>query len=297
MNNPSRNFRLVIAYDGTEFKGWQRQRNARTIQGDIENCLRKMVQEDVTLHGAGRTDAGVHADGMVAHFKTKRTISAEDFHQSLNSMLPGSIRIIDIHYADDDFHARFSAKGKHYRYSLFTGTIQPPNKRLYSVHVRARLNLQIMRSCLSQLKGTHDFSSFENSGSRDRNYSFGRGAVRTLSNASLTQINRDFLAIDFIGDGFLRHMVRNMVGTLLESGRERLTVNEFKKILEARDRNLGGFTAPPQGLTLVKVLYRKFYFFMAECLASRDCSFHGDERQIPASSEIVITSQNSKNSE
>ena len=255
MDNLCRNFRLLIAFDGTEFSGWQRQRDARTIQGEIEACLKRMTREDISLHGAGRTDAGVHAEGMVAHFKTARPISAENFLHSLNSMLPGSIRIYNVSIAADDFHARFSSKGKHYQYTIFTGQIQPPLKRLYSLHIKDTLNLKMMRECLNQLEGTHDFSSFENSGSRDKNNVSGRGAVRTLSTASLTEIDNDLLIFNFIGDGFLRHMVRNLVGTLLESGREQLTVDAFKKILYTKKRSLAGAKVPPQGLSLVKVFY------------------------------------------
>ena len=255
MDHTRRNLRLLIAYDGTDFNGWQRQRDARTIQGEIETCLKRMTREDISLQGAGRTDAGVHAEGMVAHFKTVCTISPEDFLRSLNSMLPGSIRIHDTEYTADDFHARFSAKAKHYQYTIFTGKIQPPSERLYSLHIRDKLNLEIIRECLSELQGTHDFSSFENSGSRDKSYAFGKGAVRTLSTASVTQRNCDFLVFDFIGDGFLRNMVRNLMGTLLEAGRNRLPVSTFKEILQAKDRTLAGATAPPHGLNLKKVFY------------------------------------------
>lgn len=255
MDHARRNIRLIIAYDGTEFNGWQRQRDARTIQGEIETCLERMAREDISLHGAGRTDAGVHAEGMVAHFKTVCKISPEDFLRGLNSMLPGAIRILDTEYITDDFHARFSAKGKHYQYTIFTGRIQLPSKRLYSLHIRDHLNLEILRGCLSELEGTHDFSSFENSGSRDKNYPFGRGAVRTLSHVSLTRTDNDFLVFDFIGDGFLRNMVRNLIGTLLEAGRERLSVSIFREILQAKDRSLAGATVPPHGLNLKKVFY------------------------------------------
>jgi len=255
MDHSYHNLRLLIAYDGTNFNGWQRQRDARTIQGDIETCLKRMTQEDISLHGAGRTDAGVHAEGMVAHFKTVRNISPEDFHHGMNSILPGSIRILNVSNAADDFHARFSAKGKHYRYTIFTGRIQPPSKRFYSLHIKNTLNLKIMQECLIQLEGTHDFSSFENTGSRDKNNPSGRGAVRTLSKASLSRVNNNSLILDFIGDGFLRHMVRNLTGTLIESGRGRLSVHTFKEILQAKDRTFAGATAPPQGLSLIQVFY------------------------------------------
>lgn len=255
MDHSYRNLRLLIAYDGTEFSGWQRQKNARTIQGDIEACLKRMAGKEISLHGAGRTDAGVHAEGMVAHFKTVRSTSPKEFLHGLNSMLPRSIRILDVNNATENFHARFSATGKQYRYTIFNGRIQPPSKRLYSLHIKDSLNLKQMQECLKQLVGTHDFSSFENSGSRDKNNSSGRGAVRTLSIASLTKIDENYLVFEFIGDGFLRQMVRNLVGTLLESGKERLSVDTFRKVLNAKDRNLAAAAAPPQGLSLIKVFY------------------------------------------
>lgn len=255
MDHLLRNIKLLIAYDGTEFSGWQRQKQCRTIQGEIESCINRITQENISLHGAGRTDAGVHAEEMTAHFKTSRAIPAEDFSRSLNSMLPGAIRILAASEVGDNFHARYSAVGKHYRYTIFTGKIQPPSRRLYSLHIKDDLNLLTVRKCLQQLEGTHDFSSFENSGSRNREDTSGRGAVRTISQASLSRTNNDLLMFDFTGDGFLRNMVRNMVGSLLDSGRERLSPDTLGEILRSKDRTLASPTAPPHGLSLIKVLY------------------------------------------
>ena len=154
-----------------------------------------------------------------------------------------------------DFHARFSAKGKRYQYVVYTGKIHPPHLRLYSVHVTAELNLKAMQNCLSSLEGTHDFSSFENSGSRDKNNCSGRGAVRTIHQAELIQQPPYTLIFQFIGDGFLRNMVRNLVGTLLEVGRGKLSADEFSAILQAKDRTMAGATAPGHGLFLKEVLY------------------------------------------
>lgn len=255
MDQPHRNIRLCIAYDGTEFSGWQRQTHDRTIQGEIEACLKRMTLDDISLHGAGRTDAGVHAEGMTAHFKTARSISTNEFIHGLNSLLPGSIRILYLKEVADDFHARFSAKRKKYRYTIFSGQIQPPTKRLYSLHVRDNLNLKTIKKCLQQLEGTHDFSSFENTGSRDKNKTSGRGAVRTIFEASLSQTGNELFFLDFIGDGFLRCMVRNLTGTLLDAGRGQLSAQTFEQILLSKDRNLAGAAAPPHGLSLIEVSY------------------------------------------
>ena len=252
----SQNFQLLIAYDGTDFSGWQRQKKDRTIQGEIESCLKHMTQEDISLHGAGRTDAGVHADGMVASFLSTSKISPANFIRGLNSMLPGAIRILEVNRATTDFHARYSAKGKRYQYTIFLGKIQPPTKRLYALHIRDSLDIELMNSCLKLVEGTHDYSSFENSGSRDKSCTSGRGAIRTISEASLSH-NKEthLLTIQFIGDGFLRNMVRNMVGALLAVGRRRITLKEFENILGAKDRTLAPPTVQSNGLCLKEVFY------------------------------------------
>ena len=256
MLSSSRNIRLLISYDGTDFSGWQRQRHDRTIQGEIERCLSLMTREEIHLHGAGRTDAGVHADGMVAHFATGSTLSCHGLLRGLNAMLPGAIRILDALQVGPEFHARFSAIGKRYQYFVYTGIILPPHRRLYSVHVTAQLNLSAIQNCLQLLEGVHDFSSFENSGSRDKNNRTGRGAVRTIYQADLIQ-QPSTLIFQFIGDGFLRNMVRNLMGTLLEVGRGKLSVAEFSAILQAKNRSMAGATAPAHGLFLKEVLYEE----------------------------------------
>ncbi len=250
------NFKIHIAYDGTDFSGWQRQKSDPTIQGEIESCLKRMTLENISLNGAGRTDAGVHAEGMVASFLTNSTIAPADFLRGLNAMLPGAIRILEVNRARKDFHARYSAKGKQYQYTIFLGEIQPPASRLYSLHIKDNLNIEMMCDCLKVIEGTHDYSSFENSGSRDKSETSGRGAVRTISEASLHHNDStNQLLIQFIGDGFLRNMVRNIVGALLSAGRGRITTEEFRKILLAKNRTLAPPTAPANGLCLKKVFY------------------------------------------
>ena len=252
---PPRTIKLLIGYDGTGFSGWQRQRHDRTIQGEIESRLTVMTTEDIHLHGAGRTDAGVHAEGMVAHFRTHSSISCEIILRGLNSMLPGAIRIYHAEEVAPSFHARFSATGKQYQYSVFTGRIQPPHLRLYTLHVTSPLDFDAMRECLKLLEGTHDFSSFENSGSRDKSDCSGRGAVRTICEAVIREITPELFAFQFTGDGFLRNMVRNLVGSLLDAGRRSITPGDFARILDAKNRTLAGPTASAHGLQLKEVFY------------------------------------------
>ena len=250
-----RNIKLTISYDGTEFSGWQRQLHDPTIQGEIEHRLTLMTGEKISLQGAGRTDAGVHAEGMVAHFGTSSTVSCYDLLRGLNSMLPRDIRILSVDDVDLNFHARYSAKGKRYQYLIYTDKIQPPHQRLYSVHVTNELHLQTIKNCLKLLEGTHDFASFENSGSRDKSISSGRGAVRTIYKAELIEEPPFQLIFQFTGDGFLRNMVRNIMGTLLVVGRGKLSTEEFSEILKAKDRTMAAATAPAHGLFLKEVIY------------------------------------------
>lgn len=255
MTKPSRHIRLQISYDGTEFSGWQRQDNARTIQQEIEEALSTMTCSIITLHGAGRTDAGVHAEAMVAHFTTSTSISCDAFFRGLNSMLPPAIRIFSADEVDETFHSRFSAKGKEYQYYVFTGPVQSPFERYYVYHFKHSLNLETIRSCLQAVTGTHNFSSFENTGTRDKSIETGRGAVRTLYLADIDVIDNEHFSFRFIGDGFLRNMVRNLVGTLLEVGRGKYTEAAFVDMLHAKNRDVAGPTAPAHGLRLKRVFY------------------------------------------
>ncbi len=252
---PKRRIRLQTAYDGTNYSGWQKQNNAPTIQEEIEKRLQLITQENISLHGAGRTDAGVHAEAMTAHFDTGSTISVSRLQTGLNALLPGAIRILNAEETDHNFHARFSAVGKCYRYHLYTGAVQPPQIRFYSLHIHKRLNHTAIKESLGTLLGEHDFSSFENSGTRDKTVTTGRGAVRKIYRAELQSVNTEQLFIEFVGDGFLKNMVRNLVGTLLDVGREKITPKDFASILAAQDRNAAGATAPAHGLFLHKVFY------------------------------------------
>ena len=251
-----RNLKLTIAFDGTNFSGWQKQINAPTIQGELEKVLGTITNGSVILHGAGRTDAGVHALGMVASFETDSLISLSELQRGANSILPAAIRILKIQTAAPDFHARFSTTSKSYFYTIETGTIQSPVNRLYAVHIPQPLNIDAMRQCLDLLTGTHDFASFEASGSRDKGITTGRGSVRTLHKAILSEPDTHSLQFELSGDGFLRHMVRNIVGTVLEVGKGRKTTEEFRTILQAKDRSVASATAPAHGLFLKTVHYK-----------------------------------------
>ncbi len=252
-----RNILLTLAYDGTSYAGWQRQKVQPTIQGTLETRIATMVGEQVPLHGAGRTDAGVHALGMTANFTTNSSIPCSGFLKGLNSMLPGDIRILGAEEKELDFHARKSAVGKEYQYFVKSGKICLPTERLYCCHISWTPDLDGMREALALLLGEHDFSSFEAAGSRDLLLVNGRGAVRRLTNVELLMSPTDNDSFSFVisGDGFLRHMVRNIAGTVLEVGRGKISIADFKKILAARDRREAAPTAPPQGLFLNRVDY------------------------------------------
>jgi tRNA pseudouridine38-40 synthase len=254
-----RNIRLCIAYDGTDFCGWQRQQNGPSIQGTLEEKLRIITTAQVVVHGAGRTDAGVHAQGMVANFTTRATMPAPAFAKALNSMLPKDIRILEAEEAAPDFHARFSAKGKTYCYDFFTGDLQPPAERLYRTHFPCSFMPDRVQPVLELLVGTHDFSSFEAVGSRDRTRTSDRGAVRTLFFAQclVDPTRPEHFSFRFRGDGFLRHMVRNLVGTLILAGTGRLSTEQFAAVLAAKDRKAAGPTAPACGLFLEQVHYEE----------------------------------------
>ena len=248
---------LRLAFDGTAYAGWQRQKDQPTIQAIIEDKLALMTNGSVVLHGAGRTDAGVHALGMTANFATSVAIPCEGFLRGLNSMLPEAIRILDVEEKELDFHARINARGKAYVYQLLVDGICLPTQRLYNHHLKHDLQIEPMAECLTTLLGEHDFACFEATGSRDPGYTGGRGAVRNISKAKLTVGQGLPLPISFeiVGDGFLRHMVRNIVGTLLEVGAGRIGVAEFRAILAGKDRTMAGPTAPARGLFLKDVYY------------------------------------------
>ena len=243
-----RNYKILIQYDGTNYHGWQVQPNGHTIQGELTRVLSLLNKNPVTVHGAGRTDAGVHAEGQVANFLLERQFQPEQLRDAMNGNLDRDIRIVGVELAAPDFHARFSAKEKTYRYRIFTGTVISPFEYRFVLHQRGRLNVQAMRDAATPLIGTHDFSSFTVADSEVEHH------IRTVKRVEL-QEDGDEIRAFVTADGFLRYMVRNIVGTLVEVGRGYRQADEMGDILLCGDRKRAGVTAKPHGLTLLKIDY------------------------------------------
>lgn len=248
-----RYFKLTIAYDGTDFHGWQFQKDKPTIQGEIVSVLRRLTQENVALLGAGRTDAGVHALGQVGSFRTQSPLSAQEFQRALNALLPPTIRIVGAEEKGPDFSARWSAKGKVYRYRLYRGKVVPPTLWRFVLHYPFPLNEDAMKDAASRFVGVHDFSSFAAStGSEDDDKE--RNMQREIFSSELTRTDDgEELWFTVHGRSFLRYMVRKMVGTLLEVGRSKLAPDDIDKLYGLKDRSKSGPTVPPQGLFMVSV--------------------------------------------
>ncbi len=242
-------FKLVIEYDGTAYHGWQRQKSDRSIQAEIEKALAVMTRQAITLAASGRTDAGVHALGQVAHFACETAIEPEAFHLGLNSLLPDDIVITNCENVPDTFHARYDARRKTYRYRILNRRVPTAVDNRYVWHIRKKLQIETMQAAATQVVGPHDFKAFEGTGSPRSS------TVRTIFRAQLNREAEGYLIFEIEGDGFLRYMVRNIVGTLVEVGRGKITPEDFKSILESKDRDQAGATAPPQGLFLVSVDY------------------------------------------
>ena len=248
-----RHLKLTIAYDGTNFHGWQFQRNKPTIQGEIVSVLRRLTQENVQLHGAGRTDAGVHALGQVGSFRTRSALSAAEFQRALNALLPSEIRIVAAEETGPDFNARWSAKGKVYRYRIYRGKVVPPFLWKYVLHYPFPLEERAMHDAAARFVGTHDFTSFAAStGSEDDDKE--RNMMREIFSTELKRSDDgEELWFTVHGQSFLRYMVRKMVGTLLDVGRGKLKVEDIAALFEMKDRSKSGPTVPPQGLYMVSV--------------------------------------------
>ncbi|MBX3280276.1 MAG: tRNA pseudouridine(38-40) synthase TruA [Acidobacteria bacterium] len=243
------NYRITLAYDGSEYEGWQMQQgDAPTIQLALSRALARIDGAPVIVHGAGRTDAGVHAEGQVASFRLARQRDGAELRRALNGNLPEDIRVIEAAPAEVDFHARFSARSKTYRYQIYTAEVMNPFLRRYSWHYPYALDTARMYEDSRALLGRRDFSAFTVAASEARSH------VRTITGIEI-DVQGPMLRLTFTGDGFLRYMVRTIVGALVEADRGRLKAGSLAKLLETGDRALVGASAPARGLTMVKVEY------------------------------------------
>jgi tRNA pseudouridine38-40 synthase len=239
--------RAVVAYDGTEYSGFQRQANAPTIQAALEAALAQIGQENVTVLGAGRTDAGVHAVGQVIAFDTSWAHGLEALLRALNAVLPVDIAVRAVEEVTPDFHPRYDARSRLYRYTLYNAPVRCPLARRYSLHVSAPLDVESMRRAVSLLPGTHNFATFGQPPE-------GESTVRTVFRAEL-QGTPPWLMFEIEANAFLYRMVRSIVGTLLQVGHGEMSVDDFAAVFESCDRSKAGPTAPPHGLCLMEVKY------------------------------------------
>ncbi|GIW72890.1 MAG: tRNA pseudouridine synthase A [Planctomycetota bacterium] len=242
-----RTLRLTVAYDGTDFHGWQEQPGLRTVAGELRAALERVLRHPVALQGASRTDAGVHARGQVASLRTRSRLPCERLLGALWAALPPDLAVCDLVEAPPDFDARFSARAKHYRYRILCGRAPDPLERRTSWHVRGALDVERLRQAAALLVGTHDFRGFARASDR-------RPSVRTLYRFAVEEHGR-IIVLDVEGDGFLYTMVRAMAGTLVEVGLGRRPVECVREVLARRQRALAGPTAPPHGLCLERVFY------------------------------------------
>ncbi len=244
-----KNYRMIIQYDGTRYNGWQKQGDTEnTIQEKIETILTRMTGSPVDVHGAGRTDAGVHAKGQVAQFRLETEKSPEEIRSCLNEYLPEDIGVIDVAEAGPRFHSRYNATQKTYLYRICKDKSKHVFDRKYIYEYKGTLDVAAMKIATIKLRGEHDFKSFCG------NPRMKKSTVRKLYAIHIRE-TEDEIDIEFIGEGFLQYMVRILVGTLIEVGEGKRDPFSMEELLEARDRNLAGPTAPPQGLTLMEVKY------------------------------------------
>ncbi|MFA9456360.1 tRNA pseudouridine(38-40) synthase TruA [Halalkalibacter sp. AB-rgal2] len=240
------NYKLVIQYDGARYKGWQRLGNQEnTIQGKIELVLTKLEGREIEIVGSSRTDAGVHAYGQVANVKLSKLFSTEELQHYVNQYLPHDISVVEVKKVDDRFHARYHAKDKTYLYQIWNKSYTNPFLRKFSMHVNDRLNLEEMKKASTSFLGNHDFTAFSNAKSKKKSMK------RTIRSIDIDEME-GLISIRIIGDGFLYHMVRKMVGTLIEVGLGEKQAREVANILQTKDRSRAGF-AEAQGLHLEKI--------------------------------------------
>ena len=253
-----KNILLTIEYDGSVFHGWQRQPEARTVQGMLEEALTTVCGGPVEINGTSRTDAGVHAHGQRASFRGDFGIPTERLAYAANNILlsdkwgeaSGAVRILEAEEAGADFHARFDAKGKTYIYKIYNLPEMDVFRRNYCYHIPEKLDTKAMEKAGKLMEGTHDFRCFQAAGGQEK-----ETTVRTISEIAVEQSDDGYVDIKVTGDGFLYNMVRIITGTLVETGLGKRDPEEITEIIESRDRRLAGHTAPPQGLYLERVYY------------------------------------------
>ncbi len=244
-----RNIKLILSYDGTQYSGWQIQKDRPTIQGIIEQTIYRITKEEVKVIGSGRTDAGVHAIAQVCNFKTESKLPPDILKKALNSLLPQDIYVKDASICDIKFHARYNAKSKTYQYRILNTREPDIFLRRYVWHISNPLDVQLMKKGCCLLQGVNNFSAFKSTGSGNRN------PVRNMIRSEVSRDKNGIIIFEFEADGFLRHMVRNIVGTIVDVGSGKLKVEEFRDIFHSRDRKKAGIKAPPQGLFLKEVKY------------------------------------------
>ena len=255
------NIKLTLAYDGTDFSGWQIQPGQQTVQGVLSDVLENLTQQRLQIQGAGRTDAGVHASGQVANFKTEAELSAGEFQRAFNALLPSSIRIVAAEQVGPDFHARWNAAAKTYRYRIFRGRVVSPFLWRYVQHDPFPLEFDAMAEAARKFEGQHDFTSFAAStGSEEEDRD--RTMTRVIYHSEMRRVvcgdfrgSAEEWVYTVRGKSFLRYMVRKIVGTLVDVGRGKLEPGDIAALFELRDRSKSGPTMPPQGLCLLEVEY------------------------------------------
>ncbi len=247
MNN-QRNIRLVLEYDGTSYHGWQCQPKEVTLQEVVQKNIERILNHPVKIYAAGRTDAGVHAFGQVINFFTEKTIKTTDLAKGLNSLLPSDIRVKDAKDVEESFHARYLAKSKSYVYCILNSRYHSPFYVRYSWHIPYTMNVNIMNEAVKKIIGRHDFSSF-----KKKNETYKRHEREVLKAG--VKRRGQFIYVFIEATGFLRYMVRNIVGTLVMVGEGKIGKEDFANILQSRDRINAGPTAPPQGLFLRRIKY------------------------------------------
>lgn len=242
------NVKILLEYDGTNYNGWQRQKNARSIQEVLEEAISAITGEKIRVTGAGRTDAGVHAAGQVANFKTNTRIPVEKLPYAINSRLPVDIVVKEARMVSEEFHARLSAKAKVYSYTIYNAPFPSPLLRNYTYFFPLPLDMGAMKEAASQFVGLHDFSAFRASGSPVKS------SVRQINRLEINRC-QDLIKIEIEANGFLYNMVRIIAGTLLDAGLHKINPGEVASIIRSGDRDRAGKTLPPQGLCLLKVVY------------------------------------------